>query len=226
MFSYVVSGLYTSNQHNESLCGDDNFQERTWVTQGRIEVTEPTPYPIVGEYTGVIPDTDGLCAKLYSDCNNPEIMFYTIFNCFNRSEVYEEREYRCLGQWREDGMIYTYTERRDTIGYECFVGLFTAKGDIFLREAGNNCERGQEPLKYGMRMTQVSKCYNRHRRPTTRPKSSTFAVSSATALPTWRERELSNEIEDFDSGAKSHRSGLILIMLPVLLVVMSLSKLC
>ena len=50
-----------------------------------------------GEYTGVIPDTEGLCAKLYSDCNNPEIMFYTIFNCFNRSEVFEEREYQCLG---------------------------------------------------------------------------------------------------------------------------------
>ena len=59
------------------------------MTQGRQEVLEPTPYPIVGEYTGVIPDTDGLCAKLYSDCNNPEIMFYTIFNCFNRSETYE-----------------------------------------------------------------------------------------------------------------------------------------
>ena len=42
--------------------------------------------------------------------------------------MYEEREYRCLGQWREDGLIYTYTERRDMIGYECFVGLVTAKG--------------------------------------------------------------------------------------------------
>ena len=59
------------------------------MTQGRAEVSDPTPYPIIGEYTGVIPDTDGLCAKLYSDCNNPEIMFYTIFNCFNRSEVFE-----------------------------------------------------------------------------------------------------------------------------------------
>ncbi len=62
------------------------------MTQGRLEVTDPTPYPITGEYSGVIPDTDGLCAKLYSDCNNPEIMFYTIFNCFNRSEVYEGKE--------------------------------------------------------------------------------------------------------------------------------------
>lgn len=84
-----VSGLYTSAVRNDSLCSEDNFQERTWTTQGRLEVTDPTPYPIIGEYTGVIPDTDGLCAKLYSDCNNPEIMFYTIFNCFNRSEIFE-----------------------------------------------------------------------------------------------------------------------------------------
>ena len=81
--------MYTSQTHDESLCDEENFLERTWTTQGRIAVEDPTPYPIIGEYTGVIPDTDGLCAKLYSDCNNPEIMFYTIFNCFNRSEVYE-----------------------------------------------------------------------------------------------------------------------------------------
>ena len=217
------SGLYTSPHHNDSLCSEENFQDRTWTTQGRVEVEDPTPYPIIGEYTGVIPDTDGLCAKLYSDCNNPEIMFYTIFNCFNRSEVFEgntnlvifiaddclvtfvclhvaEREYRCLGQWKEDGMIYTYTERRDLIGYECFVGLITAKGDIYLREAGHNCERGQEPLKYGMRLTQVSKCYGNPRfrwttnAPARKPK--------ATALPRWKERELNNFI---DSGAGHQR---------------------
>ena len=85
----LFTGLYTSPHHNESLCSEENFQERTWTTQGRVEVEDPTPYPIIGEYTGVIPDTEGLCAKLYSDCNNPEIMFYTIFNCFNRTEVYE-----------------------------------------------------------------------------------------------------------------------------------------
>ena len=86
---FNILGLYNSAHHNESLCDEENFQERTWTTQGRTEVEDPTPYPIIGEYTGVIPDTDGLCAKLYSDCNNPEIMFYTIFNCFNRSEVFE-----------------------------------------------------------------------------------------------------------------------------------------
>ena len=33
------------------------------------------------------------------------------------------------------------------IGYECFVGVLTAKGDIYLLEAGQNCERGHEPMK-------------------------------------------------------------------------------
>ena len=89
----IITGLYTSPVHNESLCDSSNFLDRTWVTQGRLEVVEPTPYPIVGEYTGLIPDTDSLCAKLYSDCNNPEIMFYTIFNCFNRTQVYEGKDY-------------------------------------------------------------------------------------------------------------------------------------
>jgi len=197
--SLSFAGLYTSPTHNLSLCDEANFQERTWVTQGRVEVSEPTPYPIIGEYTGVIPDTDGLCAKLYSDCNNPEIMFYTIFNCFNRSEVYEEREYRCLGEWTEDGLIYTYAERRDMIGHECFVGLVTAKGDIYLKEAGTSCERGQEPLKTGMRMTQVSKCYggqHHRRRQRWRGRARAPITGSshrqATALPTWRERELAN----------------------------------
>jgi hypothetical protein len=152
----VQVSLYTSETHNDSLCGHENFQERTWTTQGRIEIEEKAPYMFTGEYTGVIPDTEGLCAKLYSDCNNPEIMFYTIFNCFNRTEVFEEREYQCLGQWEEDGVIYTYTERRDMEGHECFT---TKKGEIFLQEAGNNCERGQEPLRYGMRMSRVAECY-------------------------------------------------------------------
>ena len=80
-------------------------------------------------------------------------------HCFNRTEVFEEREYQCLGQWEEDGVIYTYTERRDMEGHECFVGVTTRKGEIFLQEAGNNCERGQEPQRYGMRMSRVAECY-------------------------------------------------------------------
>ncbi len=34
-----------------------------------------------------------------------------------------EREYRCLGNWEEDGILYTYTQRRDMPGHQCFVRL-------------------------------------------------------------------------------------------------------
>ncbi|XP_040565962.1 uncharacterized protein [Lepeophtheirus salmonis] len=168
-------GSYSSKNPVEELCDDESFVDETWRTQGRLSVTDPTPYPIIGEYTGVIPDTDGLCAKLYSDCNNPEIMFYTIFNCFNRSEIFEEREYSCLGQWtdEDDGLIYTYTRRKDMIGFECFVAVMSPRsGDIFLREASHNCERGQTPKRNGMKLTQVSKCYGRFRKKPFHPSTS------------------------------------------------------
>ena len=37
--------------------------------------------------SGVIPDADGLCARSYTDCNNPEVMFYTVYSCHNQTEV-------------------------------------------------------------------------------------------------------------------------------------------
>ena len=156
----VQVSIYGSEYPDISLCREENFQERTWITQGRLETVEKAPYMFTGEYTGVIPDTEGLCAKLNSDCNNPEIMFYTIFNCFDRAEVFEEREYQSLGQWEEDGKIYTYTKRRDMEGHECFVGITTRKGEVYLQEAGNNCERGLQPMRYGMRLKRVAQCYH------------------------------------------------------------------
>ncbi len=61
-------------------------------------------------------------------------------------------------------MIYTYTERRDMIGYECFVGLITAKGDIYLREAGHNCERGQVGVNVHIKLKKhrFSRAYSNH----------------------------------------------------------------
>lgn len=45
--------------------------------------------PITGDYTGVIPGTTGLCARVASDCNNPDVMFYSVSSCDNKSHVYE-----------------------------------------------------------------------------------------------------------------------------------------
>ena len=144
-----------------------------------------------------------------------------------------EREYRCLGQWTEDGQIYTYTERRDMIGYECFVGVVTAKGDLYLREAGVNCERGKEPLRFGMRMTQVSKCYGsqhprlrwryRNRARTVHGGGGNATAVKATALPTWRERQLNGDAGGYGSGGAARVRDASLV---VVLVVAVLASLC
>ncbi|XP_026686722.1 uncharacterized protein LOC103519401 [Diaphorina citri] len=81
-------GLKSSNHLNTSLCSDFNFQSTKWITQGRLERYQEAPCPITGEYHGMIPDTDGLCAKLSSDCTSPETMYYTVVDC-NAPEIYE-----------------------------------------------------------------------------------------------------------------------------------------
>ena len=156
------TGISSSDSFSgsESLCTAENFTPSKWITLGRTDLEDPTHCPLVGEYSGILPDADGLCARSYADCNNPEVMFYTVFNCANASEVYEEREYRCFGQWKDsEGLVYTYTERRDIPGKECFVGI-TMDGDErhMVTEAGANCERGHQPQKYGMTLRRQSKC--------------------------------------------------------------------
>ena len=70
-----------------SLCAVENFSPSKWLTLGRARIEDPPHCPLVGEYTGVIPDADGLCARSYTDCNNPEVMFYTVYSCHNQTEV-------------------------------------------------------------------------------------------------------------------------------------------
>ncbi|XP_049781506.1 uncharacterized protein LOC126183504 [Schistocerca cancellata] len=146
---------YAAANHN--LCSDSNFRNRTWITQGRLDRMQETPCPIAGKYTGLIPDAVGLCAKLSSDCNSPDIMYYTVSDC-TQSEIYEEREYRCLGQWEEDGLMYTYTQRRDVEAYECFVGSIVSEDEIFIKEAGEHCQRNVDPLQHGMKLSKMGSC--------------------------------------------------------------------
>ena len=35
--------------------------------------------PVAGEYYGQLPDNPGLCAKLYSNCNKLDIMYYLLY---------------------------------------------------------------------------------------------------------------------------------------------------
>ena len=163
IFSLHLTGISSSDSFSgsETLCTAENFTPSKWLTLGRTDLDDPPHCPLVGEYTGILPDAEGLCARSYADCNNPEVMFYTVFNCANASEVYEEREYRCFGQWTEPstGLVYTYTERRDIPGKECFVGITMDEDEKHMvTEAGANCERGHQPQKYGMTLMRQSKC--------------------------------------------------------------------
>ena len=45
--------------------------------------------PINGEYTGVLPDAPNFCAKMSSDCNSPNIMFYSVSGCSETAGIYD-----------------------------------------------------------------------------------------------------------------------------------------
>ncbi|KAL1493392.1 hypothetical protein ABEB36_011453 [Hypothenemus hampei] len=154
----------SSNKDVYTLCSDENFDDNSWVTQGRLDII-PTMQnglcPITGEYTGRIPDAPDLCAKLWSDCRAPELMYYQVSEC-STEEIYEEREYQCLGHWKEANLLYTYTERRDVADgtYECFVGSIISDKEINIKEAGEHCQRNIDPQKYGMRLTKTKPIYS------------------------------------------------------------------
>ncbi|CAH2006229.1 unnamed protein product [Acanthoscelides obtectus] len=154
-----------------SLCQDENFEGDTWITQGRQNITigfSSGMCPITGEYTGKIPDATNLCAKLWSDCRAPELMYYQVSHC-DSEEVYEEREYQCLGHWREGNFLYTYTQRNDVAPgtYECFVGSIITDMNIYIKEAGGHCQRNVDPLRYGMQLTKKRPLYSCIERSTT-----------------------------------------------------------
>lgn len=64
-----------------------------------------------------------------------------------------EREYRCLGQWQENNLTYTFTQRKDIGTYECFVGSMISEYEISVREAGKHCERNMNSLMLEMKLS-------------------------------------------------------------------------
>ncbi|XP_069998790.1 uncharacterized protein [Penaeus vannamei] len=86
-------GLYPSEVFDDRLCDYAKFGDMTsWITQGKSLVEEPTACPIVGNYAGELPDAKGICSQLYSDCDAPEIMYYTVSECRNNTAIYEQVE--------------------------------------------------------------------------------------------------------------------------------------
>lgn len=127
-----------------------------WITQSRKLPVSPIKCPISGVFKGMIPETKSFCSNLSSDCMTPDLMYYKVFNCDNM-QVYEEREYRCLGHWKEDDLLYTYTKRHDKVAegtFECFVGsIVSDKEDyIIIKEAGEHCQRNMDALVSGMKL--------------------------------------------------------------------------
>ncbi|XP_045102880.1 uncharacterized protein LOC123499210 isoform X2 [Portunus trituberculatus] len=86
-------GRYPKETFDRTLCDPRNFGDKTsWITQGKSLVVEPTSCPIVGRYTGDLPDSSGICAELYSDCASPNYMSFTVAECRNNSVVYEQSQ--------------------------------------------------------------------------------------------------------------------------------------
>lgn len=81
-----------------------------------------------------------------------------------RFKFYLEREYQCLGQWNENDVVYAFTKRQDVRTFECFVGTMTSNQDIFIKEAGEHCQRDIDPNRYGMQLRQTKYCNNNRRK--------------------------------------------------------------
>nr|XP_022915589.1 uncharacterized protein LOC111425658 isoform X1 [Onthophagus taurus] len=149
-------GLKASIRRDEVLCDESNFGQDGWITQGRKQPINTLRCPISGIFNGVIPESGSFCGSLSSDCKTPDLMYYKVYDC-KTSQMYEEREYRCLGHWRENDQLYTYTKRHDSVAvgtFECFVGSIVTDDEdyIIIREAGVHCERKMEGV-LGMKLT-------------------------------------------------------------------------
>ena len=97
------------------------------------------------------------------------IFTITIYHNKRFGSTISDREYQCFGQWEEDGLLYTFTKRRDLPNvYECFVGgssMVTSEYDgseklnqtkkrkISIIESGFNCRRGLNVNSFGMPLT-------------------------------------------------------------------------
>lgn len=108
-------------------------------------------------------------------------MYYQVSECAT-SEIYEEREYRCLGHWKEGDILYTYTQRYDAAAgtYECFVGSIISNQEIYIKEAGEHCQRHVDPFRFGMKLKLKQELYSCIDKPTTRRTTTTTTTTKTT----------------------------------------------
>uniref|UniRef100_A0A2P2I5V0 Carboxyl-ester lipase n=1 Tax=Hirondellea gigas TaxID=1518452 RepID=A0A2P2I5V0_9CRUS len=155
-------GLYPNETLDSSLCDADKFGAQTsWNTVAKSELEGPTQCPLLGSFVGELPDAPGYCARLHSHCHKPDAMTYVVTDCADVTNAYEQRDYLCIGEWTEGDKIYGLTYRPDTHTHECFVGVKTEQGKVFIKEAGSVngiCGRGVRPEIMGMELVQEAEC--------------------------------------------------------------------
>ena len=110
-------GRLERRQHSK-LCSDTADTSRSgWVTltrsQAQADREESDACPLVGQYSGTLPDGEGLCARSTTLCAATNLMSYQVYNCVNTTEIYEDRLYRCYGVFQENGLVYTPVRRLD-----------------------------------------------------------------------------------------------------------------
>lgn len=164
----------------------------TLLTVAGLDRIVESPCPVSGLYTGNIPDERTLCAKLSSNCDATEVMYYSVMDC-QTHQVFDEREYRCLGQWKENNLVYTYTQRTDASAHECFVGSILSNYEIYIIEAGEHCDRKMDPLSFGMKLIRKGSCSTRNNtktiqtvRPPTAPVTTRRPSRPTSARPPWK----------------------------------------
>lgn len=73
----------------ESICRDQYFDKAHFITQARLDSAfELSSCPIDGEFIGLIPDAEDLCASLWSDCEKTDAMNYQVSIC-GHDEIYD-----------------------------------------------------------------------------------------------------------------------------------------
>merc|ERR1712106_734504 len=93
------------SQLDEVICSSAALENPLSLTGWVTQVRDRVACPMLGEWQGVIPDAEGLCARSVTSCARPDQMQYQVYNCNNQQ------------------VVYTLTKRIDLHKQECFVGI-------------------------------------------------------------------------------------------------------